>query len=82
MITPIAPGPATNGSAMGENDTSAFAAACSFSASVLVSRGTIMPKPECATTRPPAICSEAIVMPKALSTRLPRSAKTPRMVAT
>ena len=67
---------------MGEKDTSALAVACWSSSLVERRLFSSIEKPECATTKPPAICSEGRSKPKKCMMSEPLTANTVRMANT
>ena len=82
MTTPIEPGPAMSGKAMGEKDTSALVVACCASSSVARRLFSSIEKPEWATTNPPAIWREGRSKPKKRMMSEPLIAKTAKMANT
>ena len=67
---------------MGEKDTSSLSVACWSSSLVERRLFSSIEKPECATTRPPAICREGRSKPKKRMMNEPQTAKAVRIANT
>ena len=82
MTTPMAPGPASIGIAIGLNEMSSFCSASAVSAGVVRLVAVTIAQAVCATMSPPAIRNAGSEIPKNSSTHDPASANASKIAMT